>query len=237
MATMKQLLCPSLALALLIISTSTSAQLSPDSPPSPTDITKVLEKAGHFTALLRLLRTTHMTGQILTQLKASANGLTFLAPTDAAFSTLKAGALNTLTDKQQVQLVQFHVISVYLPKPAFQTVSNPLRTIADGLNDGKFPLNVTVGGDGSIKLSTGIDEASVGTELYSDGQLAMYEVDKVLQPPSIFPPAPPPQPQKAAEEQPTSVVGSSAAPRSLINGVVEMAATVGIAALGAAVYL
>lgn len=89
---MKQLLCPLLTLALLIIS-SASAQLSPDPPPSPPDKTMVLEKASHGS-------------DPLTQLKASTNCQTLLTPIDSAFSSFKSGALNTLTDKQQVQLVQ-----------------------------------------------------------------------------------------------------------------------------------
>lgn len=85
---------------------------------------------------------------------------------------------------------------MYLSKSLFQTVSNPLKTLADGTDDGKFPLNITISGD-DVKLSTGIDEATVGRSLHSDGKLAVYEVNRVLLPPSIFlPPSAAPEPPK-----------------------------------------
>lgn len=66
-------------------------------------IITILQRPGYFTALIRLLKTTGMGDQIDSQIKHS-NGLTFFAPTDTAFSKLKAGLLNSFSNEQQVQL-------------------------------------------------------------------------------------------------------------------------------------
>ncbi|KAI4304681.1 hypothetical protein MLD38_040157 [Melastoma candidum] len=186
-----------LILLLLVLSRSSSAQ---DGPPN---LIKILQDAGHFSNFLRLLKVTHMTGQINTELANTGDGLTVLAPTDAAFSILKPGALSSLSPKDEVELVQFHVITQFLSKTLFLTVSNPLRTLADGTNDGRFPLNITIQGN-DLRLSTGIDEAMIGDSLYSANQMAVYEVDRVLLPQTVFPPTAAPAPEKA-KDKPTDI--------------------------------
>ncbi|XP_057953709.1 fasciclin-like arabinogalactan protein 12 [Malania oleifera] len=187
---------------------TTSAQSSPAAapvPPGPTNITKILEKAGQFTVLIRLLRSTQMEDQINTQINNSNQGLTLLAPTDAAFSGLKAGTLNSISDEQKVQLMQFHVIPNFLSTSNFQTISNPVRTQAGNTDDGEFPLNITTSGN-QVNVSSGLVDATVANTLYTDGQLAVYEVDKVLLPQNIFapkPPAPAPSPAKSKKKKST----------------------------------
>ncbi|KAK4375973.1 hypothetical protein RND71_006650 [Anisodus tanguticus] len=111
--------------------------------------------------------------------------MTVFVPTDNAFTTLKAGTLNSLTSQQQVQLVQYHVLPSFISMSQFQTVSNPLRTQAGDTSPGDFPLNVTTSGN-QVNVSTGIVDATVANTIYTDGELAVYQVDKVLQPLSIF---------------------------------------------------
>lgn len=67
----------------------------------------------------------------------------------------------------------------------FQTVSNPLRTQAGNSNAGQFPLNVTTSGS-QVNLTTGVVNAVVSNTIYTDGQLAVYQVDKVLLPVDLF---------------------------------------------------
>ncbi|KAI3427672.1 FAS1 domain-containing protein [Psidium guajava] len=175
-----------LSLLFLIYTTPTSAQpaaspapppvlptpspVSPpsDSPPPPApppvsqaSILKILEKSGGFTVLVKLLRSTHVADQVNSQLADLNDGITFFAPDDTAFSALKAGTLNSLSDEQQVQLLQFHVVATYLSMSQFQTVSNPLMTKAGGTKGKEFPLNVTSKGD-SVSISTGVNGASGG---------------------------------------------------------------------------
>ncbi|KAJ8543915.1 hypothetical protein K7X08_025533 [Anisodus acutangulus] len=111
--------------------------------------------------------------------------MTVFAPTDNAFSSLKSGTINSLNAQQQVALVQFHVLPNFISMTQFQTVSNPLRTQAGDASPGDFPLNVTTSGN-QVNVSTGVDDATVANTIYTDGQLAVYQVDKVLQPMSIF---------------------------------------------------
>uniref|UniRef100_A0A2K1WT10 FAS1 domain-containing protein n=1 Tax=Populus trichocarpa TaxID=3694 RepID=A0A2K1WT10_POPTR len=95
-----------------------------------TNVTKILEKAGHFTIFIRLLRSTQDENRLFSALNDSSTGLTIFAPTDSAFSELKSGTLNTLSDGDKSELVKFH----------FQTVSNPLGTWAG--TGSRLPLNV-----------------------------------------------------------------------------------------------
>lgn len=83
--------------------------------------------------------------------------------------------------------MQFHAIPTYLSMTQFQTVSNPLMTNAGGSDVGDFPLNVTTSGD-DVSVFTGVNTAKVVKTIYADKELAVYEVDKVLQPMKIFSP-------------------------------------------------
>ncbi|KAL3718818.1 hypothetical protein ACJRO7_003860 [Eucalyptus globulus] len=211
-------------LVIFLIVTKTLAQTSA----GPPSLTKILQDAGDFSNFLRLLKVTHMASQISTELQNSGDGLTILVPPDSAFSSLKSGALNSLGDKQLVQLIQFHVIPQFLTKPLFGTVSNPLRTMADGNNDGAFPLNITTGNN-ELKVSTGIVEATVGESLYADNQLAVYRVDHVLLPPSIFPPPSAPAPEKPEKKQPAPLTTTSSALKKMVDSQVWL--TTGLAAM------
>lgn len=174
--------------------TQTTAQAPAPAPAGPTNITAVLTKAGQFTTFIRLLETTQVGDQINTQLNNSNQGLTIFAPTDNAFSNLKPGMLNSLTDQQKVQLVQFHILPNFLSLSQFQTASNPLRTQAGNSNNGEFPLNVTTSGN-QVNITTGVVNTTVSNSIYSDGQLAVYQVDQVLLPLEFFQsPAPAPAP-------------------------------------------
>ncbi|KAG6631732.1 fasciclin-like arabinogalactan protein 12 [Carya illinoinensis] len=178
-------------LVLLFHSTTTLAQpaLAP-APPGPTNVTKILEKAGQFTILIRLLKSTKVADQINQQLNDSNNGITFFAPTDNAFSSLKSGTLNGLNDQQKVQLIQFHILPNFLSLTNFQTVSNPVRTQAGDTGPGLYPLNVTTSGH-QVNISSGLVNTTVGGTVYTDNQLAVYQIDSVLLPQDIFAPKPP----------------------------------------------
>ncbi|KAH6814623.1 FASCICLIN-like arabinogalactan-protein 11 [Perilla frutescens var. frutescens] len=237
---MKNVLPLSLPLLLLILlqCTTTLAQAQSPAPAGPTNITKILEKAGGFTTFIRLLQLTQTSDRINTQLRKSSGGLTIFAPSDAAFSALKTGTLNSLTDQQKVSLVLFHILPTFLTLPQFQTVSNPVRTQAGDTGPFLFPLNVTTSGS-QVNITTGINKASVAGTVYSDNQLAVYQVDNVLLPLNIFGPQPPapapgPKPKKPAAD------GSPVAARSGIP--VSSAVTLGgavhsvVAALGGVAY-
>ncbi|XP_057782671.1 fasciclin-like arabinogalactan protein 11 [Salvia miltiorrhiza] len=185
---------PILLLLLIQCTTTTLAQAPAPGPAGPTNVTKILEKAGQFTTLIRLFKITQIGDQINTQLNNSNQGLTIFAPTDNAFSGLPAGTLNSLSDQQKVSLIQFHILPTFLTTTQFQTVSNPVRTQAGDSANGAFPLNVTTSGN-QVNITTGVNEATVANTIYTDNQLAVYQVDKVLLPLSIFgTPSPTPAP-------------------------------------------
>ncbi|KAI4322246.1 hypothetical protein L6164_021957 [Bauhinia variegata] len=191
----------SLVLVILCYCTTTSAQ-SPAAAPSPssapTDIIRILNKAQGYTTLIRLLKTTQVSNQIDSQLLNSNNGLTFFAPSDSAFQSLKSGFLNSLSDQQKNELIQFHMIPSFVAITNFDTLSNPVRTQA-GSDPDRLALNIT-GSGSQVNLTTGIVNATVGGTVYTDSQLAVYQVDKVLIPRDIVlpkPPAPAPAPEKS----------------------------------------
>lgn len=210
----------SLPLLLVILQCTTMttilAQAPAPGPSGPTNITKILEKAGQFTTLIRLMKATQLSDQINTQLNNSNQGMTVFAPTDNAFASLKAGTLNSLSDQQKVSLLQFHVVPTYLTNSQLQTVSNPLRTQAGDTASDKFPLNVTASGN-QVNVTTGVVDTTVSNSIYTDGTLAVYQVDKVLLPMSLFgtpSPAPAPEPLKkkksgADDDAPATDAGSA----------------------------
>ncbi|XP_051114159.1 fasciclin-like arabinogalactan protein 12 [Andrographis paniculata] len=198
---MEQIFPLSLFSLLLLIHCPLSLSQSPAAPapaPSgPTNLTAALEKAGQFGIFIRLLQSTKVGDQIETQLNDSNQGLTVFAPTDGSFSGLKSGMLNSFTDEQKVELIQFHVLPEFFSPAQFQTASNPVRTQAGG-GEGQFSMNVTATGS-QVNITTGETNATVANTVYTDGQLAVYQVDRVLLPLSFFvPPPPPPPPLKAA---------------------------------------
>ncbi|CAN6463161.1 unnamed protein product [Victoria cruziana] len=193
----------SIALSQPQASPSPTAPVTPAAPApgsGPVNVTAILEKNGQFGIFIRLLKSTQVGDQLANELNNSNQGMTIFAPTDDAFNSLKAGTLNSLTDSQKVSLVQFHIVPQFLTTSQFQTVSNPLRTQAGGA-DGQFPLNVTTSGN-QVNISTGVDETTLDSSLYSANSLAIYRVNKVLLPIAFFgTPAPAEAPAPAALEK------------------------------------
>ncbi|KAF7143411.1 hypothetical protein RHSIM_Rhsim05G0182700 [Rhododendron simsii] len=170
-------------------------------PLGPPNVVGILKKAGHFNKLVRLMKRTKMDARIFSLLNNS-NPLTIFAPTDEAFARLKSKTLKSFTYQQRIQLIQFHIVNSLLSPLDFETVTNPLSTQAGDNTKYKFPLNVTVDGD-QVNIRTGIVNASVNGTVYSDSQLAVYQVDRVLLPLGFFVspppvPAPPPPKEKAS---------------------------------------
>ncbi|GLJ37879.1 hypothetical protein SUGI_0770700 [Cryptomeria japonica] len=150
------------------------------------NLTAILEKAGHFNTLISLLRST----QVDTQLQnPQQQGITLLAPSDAAFAALKFDTLHALSDQDKIALLQYHVLTSYYTFGQLQTVSNPVRTVASG-SGGLFNMNFTSIGN-NVTLSTGIVNASIPGPVYSQSPVAVYQVDKVLLPLGVFGPKPP----------------------------------------------
>ncbi|XP_004487130.1 fasciclin-like arabinogalactan protein 11 [Cicer arietinum] len=164
-------------------------------PPSPndkntpenpsTDIAQILKTANSFNIFLRLMKTTQLINQLNSQLiTIKSGGLTILAPEDSSFSELKPGFLNTLSNEQKLELLQFHVITDFVSTSNFDTLTNPVRTLA-GNKPGKVELNVISYG-GNVNISTGQVNTTINGVVYSDNHLAIYKVGKVLVPSEFF---------------------------------------------------
>ncbi|XP_020232340.1 fasciclin-like arabinogalactan protein 11 [Cajanus cajan] len=185
--------------------------VTPSGAPTPTvpkapsiDIVQILRKAKRFSVLIRLLKTTQLINQLNSQLLTSGSGgLTLFAPEDSAFSKLKAGFLNSLSDRQKVELLQFHTLSSFISISNFDTLTNPVQTQA-GDDPLRLQLNVTTVSGSQVSMATGAVNASVTGTVYTDNKLAVYQVDKVLLPLDLVLPAkaPAPAPAKAKGASP-----------------------------------
>lgn len=145
----------SLLVVLFHFDTICGQPASAPAPAGPTNITKILEKAGEFTILIKLMKTTAVANQIDSQLNNSNNALTIFAPTDNAFATLPSGTLNSLTNQQQVDpwyvcLVHCHwsvyqitsSISIYLSAGGVDSVScNPNIPLRCTIPDSEQPTS------------------------------------------------------------------------------------------------
>ncbi|GLJ37880.1 hypothetical protein SUGI_0770710 [Cryptomeria japonica] len=157
------------------------------------NLTAILEKAKHFNTYINLLTSTQETSQLL---NPKQQGLTLLAPSDAAFAALKSGTLHTLSDQDKIALVKYHALPRYYTFGQLQTVTNPVLTLASG-NAGLFGMNFSSIGN-NVNVSTGIVNAAISGPVYSQNPVAVYQVDKVLLPLGVFgpkPPAPAPMPE------------------------------------------
>ncbi|KAF8644466.1 hypothetical protein HU200_060484 [Digitaria exilis] len=177
---------PLLFLVLPFLSAAAEDVAPSPTPPGELNLTSILETGGQYSSLLRLLDTTKITTQLTEQLKNSYDGLTFFAPNDNAFTKLKTGTLNGLTDQQKIQLLLYHVLPRYYSVTTFQTASNPLPTEASGPG-GMYSVNVTTSTTNHlVNMSTGVVDVPISSTLMAKFPLAVYSVDDVLLPVQLF---------------------------------------------------
>ncbi|KAK7257725.1 hypothetical protein RIF29_31907 [Crotalaria pallida] len=218
-------------------SPSPAADTTPDTP--AIDIIGIFRKAKSFNVFIRLLKTTQLINQLNSQLVTTkSGGITILAPDDSAFSELKAGFLNTLNDGQKLELLQFHVIPDYVSSSNFDTLTNPVRTLA-GAKPGRVELNVISYG-GSVNISTGEVNTTINGIIYTDKRLAIYKVGKVLLPTDFFTvakapakaPSLAPEPSAETAKAPKPDKDTSSDDSSQANPTEENSATANINAYG-----
>jgi len=178
-----------------------SPDAAPATPKAATrDIAQILSKAKRFSVLNRLLKTTQLINQLNSQLLTSGSGgLTIFSPPDSAFAKLKGGFLNSLNDRQKVELLQFHTLSSFVSISNFDTLTNPVQTQA-GDDPQRLQLNITTYGGSHVSMSTGAVNSTITGTVYKDNKLGIYEVDKVLLPLDVVVPKPKaPAPKPAAD--------------------------------------
>ncbi|MED6121859.1 hypothetical protein PIB30_034090 [Stylosanthes scabra] len=192
---------------LFLLNPQAQAQAPAPSPSGPINITAILEKAGQYTALIKILKDTQQLTQIQSQLKSNSQGSSLFAPTDNAFQNLPSGALNGLSDDQKVQLILYHVTPKYYSLSDLTTVSNPVRTQAP------WGLNFTGGQGNQVNVSSGAVETAINNALRQQFPLAVYQVDKVLWPVAFTAdaksPSPAPAPKKGSKGAGTTTGGAA----------------------------
>lgn len=154
----------------------------------PTDVNKAL-KDDQFSEFKQLLHDTRVDTQINAQLTDSYNGLTILAPTNAAFDKMKAGVLNGLSPQNQIQLVLYSVLPRFYSLSMLGTLSGKVNTQGSG-HDGPYKYDIKRSGN-NVNVSTGVNWMLLGSPVSKDFPLAIYPVDKVPLPYELFGPKPP----------------------------------------------
>ncbi|KAL6614766.1 hypothetical protein ACP70R_037036 [Stipagrostis hirtigluma subsp. patula] len=200
-------------LAVAVVPAALAQAPAPAATPSgPPNVTAVLEKGGQYTMFMRLMKSTQQDTQLNSQLNNSfnGNGYTVFAPTDNAFNSLKPGTLNSLTQQEQVSLVQGHILPQFYTMESFQTASNPVRTQASG-RDGPYTLNITANANNQLNVSSGVVDVTVNNALSVKKPLAVYSVDKVLLPLELFGAKAPAAAPTASEGKPKKGGSSDAA--------------------------
>ncbi|KAG8058781.1 hypothetical protein GUJ93_ZPchr0002g25885 [Zizania palustris] len=186
-STQSSLFFVSLTLAISLVGADVGAP-SP-APAGPLNLTEILRKANNYNTFIRLLKDTEVTSLVSSLLNndRNADGLTVLAPTDAAFGRLRPGTLNRMDAQSQSELVLFHILPKYYVFVTFETTTNPVRTQASGQH-GVCTVNVTTSGEQKVNVSSGLLETTLGKPLHEEHPLAVYSLDDVLLPPDMFGP-------------------------------------------------
>ncbi|KAL6845317.1 hypothetical protein ACP4OV_024812 [Aristida adscensionis] len=200
-------------LAMAVVPAALAQAPAPAATPSgPPNVTAVLEKGGQYMTFIRLMKSTQQDTQLNSQLNNSngGSGYTVFAPTDNAFNNLKPGTLNSLTQQEQVSLVQGHILPIFYNWEGFTTASNPVRTQASG-RDGPYTLDIISSTAQQVNVSSGVVTVTVNNALSQTKPLAVYSCDKVLLPQELFGTKAPAAAPTASEGKPKKGGASDAA--------------------------
>ncbi|KAI3918827.1 hypothetical protein MKX01_042147 [Papaver californicum] len=206
------------AILLVVVSvTNVQKAKSPPSPPlSPTpapapvpapdyvNLTDLLTVAGPFHTFLNYLEQTKVIETFQNQANNTEEGLTIFVPKDKAFSSIKKPAfLSNLTADQLKYLILFHVLPHYYSLADFKNLSKShhVTTFACG----QYMLNFTDLG-GTIYMSSGWSKTKASSVVHSTYPVAIYQVDNVLLPETLFgpPPSPTPSPLPSLDVAPAA---------------------------------
>lgn len=209
----------SMALTMIFVAVTTSVLLSPAaawttraaSPaPAPAphfaNLTDVLSLNGPFHTFLAHLIDSQVIKTLQNQANNTPQGVTVLAPSDLAFSSLTKPSLANLTKDQLKSLLLFHAL------PKFYTLTDMVKNLngrgVATMAGGKFTLNIT-DDSGLVLIDSGWSHTSISSSVYSAAPVAVHEIDQVLLPEAIFGDAPSP-----ARQAPPPVMPTPPSPRN-----------------------
>ncbi|KAL9677758.1 hypothetical protein QQ045_015594 [Rhodiola kirilowii] len=124
-------------------------------------------------------------------------GLTVFCPTDSAVKGFKS-KYNKLTAKQKGAILLFHGVPLFQSLQMMKSNNGKVNTLA---TDGNNKYQFTVQNDGEvIKLETKIATSKITGTLVAEEPLAVYKIDKFLQPVEIFDPTASPGPNSSTAD-------------------------------------
>ncbi|KAK1316987.1 Fasciclin-like arabinogalactan protein 2 [Acorus calamus] len=147
-------------------------------------------------------------------------GLTIFCPADIDVTAFMPKFKN-LTKDQQSSLLMYHGVAVYNSMSMLKTSNGIMNTLATVMTAKNREYNFTVQNDGTtVTLKTKIVTASITGTLFDEQPLAIYIINKVLQPRELFKkaealtPAPSPAPAASAPSADASASPVAAEPDS-----------------------
>ncbi|KAG0483199.1 hypothetical protein HPP92_011283 [Vanilla planifolia] len=157
---------------------------APAAAPAPVNLTDLMTRKGCalFAGLLASDRDAHKTFD-----DSADGGLTVFCPGDAAVKSFMPKYKN-LTAEGKTSILLYHGYPVYSSLQTLKSNNGVVTTLAtDGGASKSF--NFTVQDDGlKVELKTGVATAAITSTLIDQDPVAMYEIDKVLQPLELFKP-------------------------------------------------
>ncbi|CAN6268206.1 unnamed protein product [Urochloa humidicola] len=186
-------------------------------PPTPQakriNLTAILTLDGPFRTFLGYLQQTNLVEVFQNQAYLTDQGITIFVPVDRAFAALKPTVLSGLTRHQLKNLMMCHSLAKHYELAEFEGLSRigPVTTLAGGL----FTVNVTYDA-GTVHVRSRWADAKVVGSVSVDAPMAIYELDRVLLPDTLFhsqppvaavpdaPAAHPPAPAGGADEAPAT---------------------------------
>ncbi|OEL36530.1 Fasciclin-like arabinogalactan protein 7 [Dichanthelium oligosanthes] len=181
-------------------------------PPTPqaksANLTAILSLDGPFRTFLGYLQQTNLVEVFQNQAYLTDQGITIFVPVDRAFAAVKPSVLSGLSRHQLKNLMMCHSLAKHYELADFEGLSRigPVTTLAGGL----YTVNVTYDA-GTVHVRSRWADAKVVGSVSVDAPMAIYELDRVLLPDSLFharppvaaipdaPAAPPPTNEDAAE--------------------------------------
>ncbi|KAK1268753.1 Fasciclin-like arabinogalactan protein 2 [Acorus gramineus] len=147
-------------------------------------------------------------------------GLTIFCPADIDVTAFMPKFKN-LTKDQQSSLLMYHGVPVYNSMSMLKTSNGIMNTLATVMTAKNREYNFTVQNDGTtVTLKTKIVTASITGTLFDEQPLAIYIINKVLEPRELFKkaealtPAPSPAPAASAPSADASASPAAAEPDS-----------------------
>ncbi|AQK44226.1 Fasciclin-like arabinogalactan protein 7 [Zea mays] len=171
---------------------ATTPQMTDTWPPTPqanrANLTAILVLDGPFRTFLGYLQQTNLVEVFQNQAYLTDQGITIFVPVDRAFAAVKPPVLSRLSTQQLKNLMMYHSLPKHYELADFERLSQtrPVTTLAGSL----YTVNMTYDA-GTVHVHSSWADAKIVGSVSVDAPMAIYELDRVLLPDSIFRAQPP----------------------------------------------